>query len=174
MCLLIFWLPYMGQLIISTQARLSTADSFHRSLRCIEWAASFGVTCHEMAAAVDSGPIIVVDRFAIPDGANREALDTLTYRALIGLVEKLAPRLVDISPPLAHSADIWSGPVRTRADFNALFSLPPNVAEDEFHRRYRAIGEGPNHALSIELLGQRFKLDNQRDAPVVGGGREIN
>lgn len=137
-------------------------------------AASFGVTCHEMAAVVDSGPIVAVDRFAIPNSANREALDALTYRAMLGLVEKLAARIADVSKPLPPIADQWSGPVRTRADFNALCQLPPNVTEAEFQRRYNAIGEGPNHAISIELYGQRFKLDNRRDAPIVRGGREIS
>ncbi len=137
-------------------------------------AANFGVTCHEMTATVDSGAIVAVQRFAIPANANRGVLDALTYRAMLDLVEKCAPTLCDTTKPLAHIAETWAGPIRRRSDFNALCQLPPNVTETEFQRRYRAIGEGPHHALSFEMFGQRFKLDNRREGPVVRGGREIS
>ena len=137
-------------------------------------ATTFGVTCHEMSAAVDSGAIVAVDRFAIPNGANREALDALTYRAMLSLVERLAAQIGNIKQPLPKINQSWSGPMRTRADFNALCQLPKDVDAAEFQRRTRAIGEGPNHAISIELFGRRFKLDSRPDATVVRGGREIS
>jgi methionyl-tRNA formyltransferase len=136
-------------------------------------AVNFGVTCHEMSDTVDSGPIVAVDRFAVPKNADREALDRLTYQSLLGLAEKLGAALRDTSTPLPHAEEKWSGPIRTRADFNTLCELPANLDAAEFQKRYRAIGEGPHHALSIKLFGHRFKLDNRRDAPVVRGGKEI-
>jgi len=136
-------------------------------------ASNFGVTCHEMNEGIDSGPIVAVERFAIPKNADREMLDRLTYQALLALVEKLSAALRDVSKPLAHAKDRWSGPVRTRTDFNTLCELPANVDAAEFQKRYRAVGEGPHHALSIKLYGQRFRLDNRREAPVVRGGKEI-
>lgn len=138
-------------------------------------AAKFGVTCHEMSADVDAGSIVAVERFAIPNNANREQLDALTYAAMLALVERLAPQLADLSKSLAPVRETWSGPVRRRADFDGLCRLPANVSADEFQRRYRAIGEGPHHALSIELHGRTFKLESERKGlRVVRGGREIN
>lgn len=137
-------------------------------------APKFGVTCHEMSNEVDSGAIIAVDRFDIPAHANRELLDGMTYSALLAMFVRLVPQLISNEYQLAHANEQWSGPIRTRADFARLCQLPPNTDAAEFQRRYRAIGEGPHHAISIELFGQRFILDNQREAPVVRGGRDVS
>jgi methionyl-tRNA formyltransferase len=136
-------------------------------------ARAFGVTCHEMTAEIDGGPIVAVERFAIPPDADRAALDALTYRQLCALLGALAPALADVTRPLPRSTAAWSGPVRRRADVEALCRLPPNVNPAEFARRHRALGEGPHHALSIELFGQRFALDNPRGPAATRGGREI-
>lgn len=132
-------------------------------------AAEFGVTCHEMTDEIDSGAIVGVSRF--PTSANREQLDARTYIELLKLVEELAPRLADVSQPLAHLSEKWSGPVRRRADFESLCRLPADVSATEFKRRYDAVGEGPNHALSYELHGRTFKLAARTDAPIVRGGK---
>lgn len=136
-------------------------------------AITFGVTCHEMAEDVDSGPIIAVRRFPITPTMNRESLDIATYNQVLELVKELATALMDTTQPLAHGAETWSGPVRTKADFEALCELPVAVSETEFQRRYRAVGEGPHHALTTTLFGHRFRLDNRRDAKTVKAGRPL-
>lgn len=134
-------------------------------------ASRFGVTCHELTAEIDSGPIVGVTRFAIHNADDRAALDSRTYTELVKLVEALAPQLADAGVPLPRLHEQWSGPVRRKADFDALCRLPTNVDEAEFRRRYRAIGEGPNHALTYEMHGQLFRLTSRSDAPVTKGGR---
>lgn len=136
-----------------------------------EGATWFGVTLHEMAAELDAGPIIAVDRFAVPVNADRLALDTLTLEHMLAMLERLAPQLADPATRLLPTRDVWSGQPRRKPDFDALCKLPANVTADEFARRYRAIGEGPHHALEIEIFGQRFKLDNKRDGDVVRAGQ---
>jgi len=121
-------------------------------------AAGFGVTLHEMAARVDSGPIVAVDRFAIDRGWNRLALDTAAFTAMIAMLKRLAPALTNLSSPLAPSGEAWSGPLRTKREFEALCRLPETATADEFEHRLRAVGEGPNHALIVTRYGRAFRL----------------
>ncbi|SBV91764.1 conserved hypothetical protein [uncultured Alphaproteobacteria bacterium] len=129
----------------------------------------FGTTVHEAAAEVDAGPIVAVERFAIPEDADRGALDTLSLTSVLRLLVRLVPALVTRAP-LPRIAERWSGRRTRQADFAALCRLPEDVDAAEFARRYRAVGEGPEHALEITRFGHRFRLDNRRDAPVTVGG----
>lgn len=138
-----------------------------------ENAAQFGVTCHEMSAEIDAGPIVAVTRFAIPAHFHREHLDALTYQEMLAMVGQLADLLGDTTKPLPHVNETWSGPLRRKADFDALCKLPPDADEAEFNRRYRAIGEGPHHALTMDVDGQLVRLSARRDGTVVRGGKTI-
>lgn len=128
---------------------------------------AFGSTVHEMAAKVDSGAIHAVDWFEASTDVDCVTLNTMSYHSLMAMFERLAGHMSQNIEPLSHSDDVWSGRTTTQADFDALCHLPENVSADEFNRRYRAVGEGPDHALEITLHGQRFKLDNQHAAPDV-------
>ena len=134
-------------------------------------ATSFGVTLHEMAARVDSGPIVAVDRFAVPIGCDRLALDTLAFAAMRAMITRLAPALVDLTRPLPQAGAAWSGVTRTRTDFNALCRLPDDCSAEEFDRRLRAVGEGPHHALTVTRFGRRFQLVGGAGAVVRAGER---
>lgn len=138
-------------------------------------ASTFGVTAHRMTAVVDGGDIVAVSRFDMPADVNRLQLDGLSFKAVMTLFKNMVPRLVDLSEDLTPSGETWTGPARTRKHFEQLCRLPDNVSQDEFERRYRAVGEGPDHALTFELHGHRFKLDNLREQdPVVRGGQSTD
>ena len=133
---------------------------------------AFGVTIHRMTETVDAGEIIDVARFDIPEGAHRVDLDTLAYQHGSDLIARFAPRIRDDADitPIGH--EVWSGRRTTTRDFSSLCALPADVSEEEFQRRYRAVGEGPNHALWLEMFGHRFALNNLRDpGSVVAGGQ---
>ena len=136
-------------------------------------AQQFGVTLHEMAPKVDSGAIVAVDSFAIDPAWDRLALDTAAFSALVVLLERLAPRLADPSAPLARSTQTWSGRRRTRKDFEALCRLPEDVTAEEFARRHRAVGEGPEHALTLTRFGRSFRLEGNTGGAVVRGGQPV-
>ncbi len=131
----------------------------------------FGATAHVMTERVDAGPIVGVEWFEIAADIDRLQLDILTYRAAVALFARLAPLLVESAAPLPPLAVAWSGRKTTQRDFEALCALPPDVDAGEFERCYRAVGEGPHHALTITVHGQRFRLDNERrdDAVCVAG-----
>jgi methionyl-tRNA formyltransferase len=129
----------------------------------------FGVTLHEMAAKVDSGAIVAAMNFPVPPAWDRLALDTATFGALLRLLEHMAPKLVDVRTPLPRLKQSWQPPRRTRKDFDALCALPENATTEEFARRYRAVGEGPEHALSFTRFGRIFRLESQGEHVVRGG-----
>ncbi len=132
-------------------------------------ATRFGVTLHEMAAQVDSGPIVAVERFSVAPTWDRLALDTATFAALLAMLERLTPALADVTTPLVRIAQTWSGVRRSRKDFNALCRLPDDTTAEEFTRRYRAVGEGPEHALSFTRFGRTFRLESAGQNVVRGG-----
>jgi methionyl-tRNA formyltransferase len=136
-----------------------------------ERAESFGVTLHEMAETVDSGPIVAVARFPIPAACDRLRLDALTFAAMLDLLRALAAALVTTDTPLPRAPERWSGRRRSAADFAALCQLPPDADDAEFHRRLRAVGEGPHHALSFERFGRTFRLVSDHPGPVTRGGQ---
>ncbi|SDE71262.1 formyltransferase family protein [Rhodospira trueperi] len=138
-------------------------------------ATSFGVTLHEMAPEVDSGAIVAANTVDIALDMGRLALEALSWRLALHLLEGMAPALTDLSRPLPVLDLSWSGPARRRADFEALCRLPADVDEAEFRRRLRAVGEGPHHALRLTAFGRWFRLEPEHpDAPVLKGGRTMD
>jgi len=136
-------------------------------------ATRFGATAHVMAEDVDTGPIVGVEWVDIPNDIDRLNLEAMSYRLTKALFGKLAPQLVNSDGPLAPIPEQWSGPVTRRRDFDALCELPAGVDREEFLLRYRAVGEGPDHALFVRIHGVRFRLDSGADyGTVFVGGRE--
>jgi len=125
----------------------------------------FGATAHEVAETVDEGAIVAVDLVDMPDGIDRLNLEALSRRVVTRLFVRLAPQLIDCDDALPHIDVQWSGRAWTRKDFEALCLLPDDIEEEDFHRRYRAVGEGPEHALGFQRFGRSFSLD-----PVPGDG----
>ena len=66
-----------------------------------------------------------------------------------------------------------SGRKTTRRDYEALLEMPPDVDAFEFHRRLRAVGVGPEHALHFYLHGQKFALDVGDMGDIVIGGEKV-
>lgn len=134
----------------------------------------FGATLHELTSDIDAGPIVAVDEAPITPAMDRLALETLARQLVTGLLGRMAAPLLKENGPLPHMDTQWSGPAWTKKDFDALCRLPRDIDETEFRRRHRAVGEGPNHALYIEMFGRRFSLDQPRQSgPVVKGGRPV-
>lgn len=118
----------------------------------------FGATAHEIAEEIDSGPIVGVERTDLPDGIDRFNTEIIARRLVSRLFVKMAAYLVLTDDPLPHIDETWSGPIHTRKEFDALCRLPLDINEAEFARRYRAIGEGPDHALNFKCFGRTFKI----------------
>ncbi len=103
-------------------------------------AADFGITVHEMAPRVDSGPIVMTERFAVPADSDLETLESLTLTKLAQTFRRMAPYLANVARPLPHLPVAWSGRRTTRADYDALRVITPDMDAAEIARRRRCCG----------------------------------
>ncbi|MFQ5764145.1 MAG: formyltransferase family protein [Rhodospirillales bacterium] len=110
------------------------------SFAVYDGAERFGATAHEMTEKVDSGPIVAVEWFEVPAGAKFMDLELLTYETLLKMFADLAPHLAGIDEPLPVLDVQWSGKRHTKAEFEAMKELEPDMDEAEIKRRYRAFG----------------------------------
>ena len=125
-----------------------------------ENAKEYGVTCHHMAAKVDSGSIIAVKRFPVHAEDNVESLLQRTYEHQIELFFEIAGLMAE-GKDLPVSPEKWARPPYTRAQFDELFRITPGMGKDEIARRVRAVNYqqwGPY----VEIEGYRFQY---RPAP---------
>ena len=100
----------------------------------------FGVTAHEMKPSVDSGPIVAVDRFDVPENADLQTLDTVAFEAIVRQFHRLSALLAQSTPPLPHVNETWSGKKYKKADCDALCLITEDLSGDELNRRQRACG----------------------------------
>lgn len=103
-------------------------------------APTFGITVHEMAPRVDSGPIVMVERFAIPDPCDLGGLEALTLTRLAQAFKRMAPYLANVARPLPHLPAAWSGRRTTRADYEKLCVITPDMNAAEIAHRRRCCG----------------------------------
>ncbi len=114
--------------------------SYAAGFAVYEGALSYGVTLHEMAAKVDSGPIVDVRRFDIGETAKFQDVEIEAFNLAIEMFKLYAEHLATNDTPLPHTNEVWSGKTRTRAEAEHLKQLASDLSEDEINRRYRAFG----------------------------------
>jgi methionyl-tRNA formyltransferase len=105
-----------------------------------EGAEKFGATAHVMTPRVDEGPIVGVEWFDILPQLDRNGLEIKAYSACARLFLKLAKALVTSDAPLPEIGVQWSGPARTRKDYERLRQITPDLDAAEAQRRKRAFG----------------------------------
>lgn len=101
-------------------------------------ASEYGVTCHHMAAKVDTGPIVAITRFPVSKSDDVASLLARTYDAQLRLFESVFSMIAD-GKPLPVSTDRWTRAAYTRKEFNELFILDASMPEKEVRRRIRAV-----------------------------------
>src|ERR1700690_3111896 len=121
-----------------------------------ENAKEYGVTCHHMAAKVDTGKIIAVLRFPVYLGDGVAELLKRTYDNQINLFFEIAQLMVD-GKDLPVSQEFWTRPPFTRKQFNELFKITPDMPKEEIARRVRAISYGTWQPY-IEIEGFKFEF----------------
>lgn len=134
-------------------------------------ARTFGVTAHVMAARVDSGPIVGVESFIIPDRISVRALEQIAYVRLAHLFWRMSRDLACDPTPLEQLDIAWCGTKSTRQMYREMCELPPGISAGELARRIRAFHDDfRGIALTYTLHGIRFQLSTtatQTDAPQV-------
>jgi methionyl-tRNA formyltransferase len=130
------------------------------SFAIYEGAPRFGATAHEMHARVDSGPIIGAEWFDMPSTPRLAELERLAFEACIRLWTRLGPALASQPEALPATDIAWSGHKSSQADLERLCTLPPDIDAQEFDRRKRAFADGLTGRLTVEIHGQRFRIED--------------
>lgn len=103
-------------------------------------ASQFGFTVHEMAPAVDPGPIVSAEWFDIPGACDLIELESRTLIHLVNAFRRLAPYMARFSPPLPHEKIQWQGRKTVKADCDTLCRITSDMDANEIKRRQRACG----------------------------------
>ncbi len=120
-----------------------------------EAATRFGVTCHHMAAQVDSGALVAVRRFPVLPGDDLGSLLERSHDQLLALFQEIVGGLAD-GRPLPASAERWRRPPFTRRQLDALARIEPDMDAAEIARRIRATTFGRWRPW-VEIHGFRFE-----------------
>lgn len=121
-----------------------------------EDAKEYGVTCHHMAAKVDTGKLIAVKRFPVFPSDNVASILERTYEHMIVLFyEVLSGILKD--EPLPELEETWTRKPFSRKEFNQLGRITPDMSKEEITRRVRATSFGPWQP-TVEIQGYLFSL----------------
>ena len=119
-----------------------------------ENAKEYGVTCHYMAAKVDTGRIISVKRFPVYPDDDVASLLKRTYENQIALFFEITQLIIN-GNELPVSSEKWTRPPFTRKQFNELFIIRSDMNKEEIARRIRAISYMQWQPY-IDLEGYRF------------------
>ena len=102
----------------------------------------FGVTAHAMIERVDAGPIVDVERFAIPPNTDVIKLSELAYTHMARLFWRLANDLATRAEPLPELPIQWSGQKSSTSLYARMCDIPVAIAKDDLDRRIAAFGAG--------------------------------
>jgi methionyl-tRNA formyltransferase len=118
----------------------------------------FGATVHAMAERVDSGPIVDVALFAVPENIGVLGLEGLAYAHLAQMYWKLAKRLATETAPLPEQALRWGSRKNSRRAYQAICDIPLDITREELERRLKVFG-GNHFGMSptIHLHGVEFR-----------------
>ena len=124
-----------------------------------EGARTFGATAHVMTKRVDSGPIVGVESFVIPEGANVRELEQIAFVRLAHLFWRLSRSIACESGPLPTLPIAWSGTKSTRRMYERLCDIPSDIEPTELARRIRAFNDDFRAIpLTVTLHGVHFRL----------------
>ncbi|MBG30776.1 MAG: hypothetical protein CMI31_12355 [Opitutae bacterium] len=118
----------------------------------------YGATLHFMTPSVDSGPIIDVEIFDVPDGTRPVDLLDKANEAAFMLLGKYLPMLLSGEAPPSNPNLQWTGTKRSRKDFLELCRIDPEISEEEFLRRQRACQMPGYYNLHTMVQGRRFHM----------------
>lgn len=102
----------------------------------------FGATAHMMHERVDSGPIVGVEIFPMPENVTVQKLEELALTSLARIFWNLSKPLATQTTPLSELPISWSGRRSTRRDYAALCEISAGISKSELERRIPVIGNG--------------------------------
>ncbi len=97
----------------------------------------YGVTCHHMKTAVDTGNIIAVRKFAITEDDTVFGVTQQCYRQIETMFYEIMDCILQ-GKSLPKSQEEWKRKPYTRKELNELCYISPDMTEEEVERRIRA------------------------------------
>jgi methionyl-tRNA formyltransferase len=130
-------------------------------------ARSFGATAHAMEVRVDSGPIVGVESFAIPDDIGVRELEQIAFERLAHLFWRMSREVACEPGALPELPVVWSGNRSTKRMYREFCEIPAGISATELKRRIRAFDDDfRGIPLTVTLHGQRFRLTSRDQACV--------
>ena len=105
-----------------------------------EHASHFGVTAHEIAVSVDSGPIVYVERFAMPEKPELQELAETVFPAAVRAFAEVAEYCAHSDASLPQLGETWSTRKGTRRAFRELCRAGDAYVDQDYDRLQRACG----------------------------------
>jgi len=124
-----------------------------------EDAEEYGVTCHHMAAKVDTGKLIAVRRFPVFLSDNVASILERTYEHMIVLFYEVLGLILN-GDPLPEMEETWTRKPFSRKEFNQLRQITSDMSKEEIERRIRATAYGEWQPW-VEIEGYVFSLKPQ-------------
>ena len=118
----------------------------------------YGVTCHHMAPAVDTGPIIAVKRFPVCPTDTVQSLTQRCHAEIATLFLEIMALILN-REPLPRSPETWTRKPYRRRELEALCKITPEMTSHEVARRVRAVTFPGAPGAFIELHGHRFEYE---------------
>lgn len=122
----------------------------------------FGITVHHMKEKVDSGDIILVERFPIFSNDSVYTLSQRCYAYIFIAFIKLLPAIID-NRPFPTSDERWQRNPYTRKQLNALCRLTSNMPREEVERRIRATTYPGMPGVCIERGGKEIPIQSYEE-----------
>ncbi len=116
----------------------------------------YGVTCHYMVPAVDSGQIIAVKRFEVFESDSVYSLTQRCYAYMLVLFYEILSKII-YGQALPMSEETWTRPAYQRKELNALKLIDLSMSEEEINRRIKASAYPGTPGAYIILAGQKFE-----------------
>lgn len=121
-----------------------------------EGAKEYGITCHHMKAAVDSGGIIQVKRFPVKETDTVYQLTQHCYKLIEESFYEIMKGLLS-GQPLPVTNETWKRKPFTRKQLDELCYIKPGMSEEEINRRIKATTYKTPWAFT-KIGGHIFKL----------------
>ena len=117
--------------------------------------AEYGVTCHHMARAVDTGKIIAVRRFSVFPADTVHSIAKQSSAQLLALFYEVMS-IIAKGRALPVSDEIWKRKPYTKTEMYELFRIKPEMSDVEIQKRIKAAEYPGWPGAFIEVGGRRF------------------
>jgi len=124
----------------------------------------YGVTCHFMASKVDTGQIIEVSHLPVYENDSVYTLTRRCYAYQIRLFHTIMDRILN-DKPLEAGDLTWQRKPYTSTDFKKLYTITPDMSEEEIERRIRATSFPGYAGPELLLHGRKYVLESM-NAPL--------